>query len=627
MVAAMAGGLPGGMVPGAGSGPTSVAALQSSAGNQATGRLLAGAAPAPAPSTPSLTGSFGQVGDLVNDPALPDATAQVSAADPSSHIDWEKWWADPSNKLSVLRMPLEVLRAWPGPGLLFGAAADGVNIYQDFSQISGEEAPFLKAFMGLRSTLLVINNIIGHLVYIDQFVQDGLAVSVVGIEFTPLSAGLNGLLKLTKSYLDLCLLFIDFGLLCGAGYRASKAPPGSESAKNFAAMFGNYAANSMTDLVTFVIDVIDMVSGGVSNGEVIKSGVGAVNAILKGAIKLSPIIRSILIGWFGIFGGIPLTPKTSALTPEASTASALAVDAGTLAPAARAGAIRIILAELRSMKASYLVGDELLSIAGQTLSTMLTQVREAATKANDGKDPFIAARDAASNAVGRLGEVIGEYANIQATSTTAGEYAAQVEQMADSLIAMVDALQVPDVHIPKADLGDNAVADVAELVTDAAGGLAEGALQTLVDQVKALVDEVKPTIRGPIEEGRATAREAAEFAEFVAAQAGQQIVWASQKSAEISAKLATCATFEDFINLVVAQVMSMLGIEGELTVDDIGTGWTQLGVELDGAIVWAEGLNAPSQTDSDTPGPSPTVAADQEPPANSPREPSSTLTP
>jgi hypothetical protein len=165
------------------------------------------------------------------------------------------------------------------------------------------------------------------------------------------------------------------------------------------------------------------------------------------------------------------------------------------------------------------------------------------------------------------------------------------------------------------------------LVTDAAGGLAEGALQTLVDQVKALVDEVKPTIRGPIEEGRATAREAAEFAEFVAAQAGQQIVWASQKSAEISAKLATCATFEDFINLVVAQVMSMLGIEGELTVDDIGTGWTQLGVELDGAIVWAEGLNAPSQTDSDTPGPSPTVAADQEPPANSPREPSSTLTP
>jgi hypothetical protein len=322
MVAAMAGGLPGGMVPGAGSGPTAVAALQSSAGNQATGRLLAGAAPAPAPSTPSLTGSFGQVGDLVNDPALPDATAQVSAADPSSHIDWEKWWADPSNKLSVLRMPLEVLRAWPGPGLLFGAAADGVNIYQDFSQISGEEAPFLKAFMGLRSTLLVINNIIGHLVYIDQFVQDGLAVSVVGIEFTPLSAGLNGLLKLTKSYLDLCLLFIDFGLLCGAGYRASKAPPGSESAKNFAAMFGNYAANSMTDLVTFVIDVIDMVSGGVSNGEVIKSGVGAVNAILKGAIKLSPIIRSILIGWFGIFGGIPLTPKTSALTPEASTASA-----------------------------------------------------------------------------------------------------------------------------------------------------------------------------------------------------------------------------------------------------------------------------------------------------------------
>jgi hypothetical protein len=542
-----------------------------------------------------------------DEPAFDAQAPKVTAEDPSTGIDWEKWWDDPSNKLSVVRVPLEVLRMYPGYGLLFGGAADIINVYQDFSALSGEDAPFIKLFIGIRSALLIINNAVGHLIYIDQLVQDGLAVSVVGIEFTPLTAFVNDLLKLLKIYLDAWMGFLDFGITCGALYRASKAPPGSESQKTFAALVGSYAANTLVDLTNGIIDVIDIATSAVSNGEVIKTGVNAINAILKGAIKLSPIIRSILIGWAGIFGGIPLTPDVEPAPDNAGAAPAAGeldgapplarriqrlVADGSAKRLGKRALAEIILMELRRMKLAYTTGDMLLGAAGDLLSDMIAQITEAATAANDGKDPFITARDAGHQALRELGERIGEYAQIEALSMSGAEWAAQVSGMADGLLAAVDALKVPDVTIPESDLGDGLLADAAESVLNAAGDLASAGLQALVDQVNGLIEAFKPPVRDAIDGLKVNATEVGDFMAIVAEQARQQIVWAQEKSDEIATKLGQCENFEDFINLIISQALQMAGMDAEFKVDDVRKGWAQLGREIDAAIVWAEGMRA-----------------------------------
>ena len=113
----------------------------------------------------------------------PGADGTTPLADVSSSTDWGAIWDE--HKLDFARTALEVARLYPGYGLFAGFTADGINVYQDFDKIAGEEAPWFKMFLGLRSGIMVLNNGLGHLAYVNQLVQDGMAVSVVFVEFTP----------------------------------------------------------------------------------------------------------------------------------------------------------------------------------------------------------------------------------------------------------------------------------------------------------------------------------------------------------------------------------------------------------------------------------------------------------
>ncbi len=535
--------------------------------------------------------------------------------DPSTNVDFGAMWDAAGGALSIVRVPLEVLRAFPGFGLLAGGASDLINVHQDFALIEHESVPkHVEDLLAARSLLLVLNNAIGHLVYVDQFVQDGLVVSVVGAEFAPLTAWTNIVLKASKLWLGSLQILLDFALSVDAKWLATKAPPGSQSEKNFQAMYGNYTANTINDVTTMLIDITDMMTGGITNGEVVKTGSRAINAILQGEQKIAPIIWSILRGWYGIYGGLELTPQArpapggSGAQPRSKNPPLARTVARRVAARTRAGsgggvtrrvAAQIILMELQGMKGAYATGDLLLGEASSLMATMMADLKDVATTVTGGKDPFIAARDAGKEALDDLSGRLGQLGELEAMSKTGDQYAADVTETADTLLSYIDELKVPDVEIPEAEFGDNPLADLAEGFVNSAGDVANAALQALVDQVNVLVEEVKPMLRQPVEDAKAAAADIGEIMEIAATEARAQIAWAEEMIVELSTKLGKCSNMEDVFNLMVTQVMQMMGLEEDFEIEDIRAAWVALGAGIDEAVAWAERMRAAAAEEDD----------------------------
>ena len=560
--------------------PGTVMALQRAVGNRATARAI----------TPG-----GAV--LARQHPPPATTDAPPATTVQSGTDWSTIWAE--HKLDFARTALEVARMYPGYGLLAGAGADVINIYQDYDNLANEEAPFVKTFMGIRSVIMVVNNGLGHLAYVNQLVQDGLAVSVVFVEFTPVSAATQDIIKFCKTYLDGWMFLLDFGLACGGLYRLTKAPPGSPSAKAWQSMVANYEANALGDLVQGTLDVIDLATGGFSNSEPLKQGTIVIRGLLRQSKFIRELVVAILQGWWNVWGGSAVegvageapapAPQPGAPAVARQVDPALPAGAGDVA---RRVAAEAMLFELAQMKLAYETGDALLGVAADHIRQQMDDLNQVATAVLGGRDPFVVARDAAAEGLRSLEQRIGQLMEMQVMSTTAKEKAASMVALGDSVLAAIDALQVPDVKIPEAELGDNAVADAAEAVLNTAGSVANLGIQAIVDSIKEAVDEGKDTLRAPVLELKNSADDVAAFMQIVVEQAAEQIAFARNKITSVASKLEQCKSFEDVINLIMQQIFEMLGIDSDFKVEDIREGWKEVGTMIDDAIVWAEGLRS-----------------------------------
>ena len=584
-----------------------VSALQRSAGNQAVARLVApplfiARQPAPAPAAgmappspaPPQAGPAGpSAAPAGPQPAAVPAPNQPSAANPQSGINWDEFWA--GNAPNVIRTFLEVARLYPGWGLLAGGAADLMNAKQDFTAIQGEDAPEIKAFMAGRHAVAILNNGLGHVIYVVELVQDIATASVVGAEVDAITIPLNEILLGIKVGVDSVQFLADFGLTCAAQYRSMKAPPGPAGAASRAAwdgMVANYEANLVGDLVGGIFDIIDLSSAGFSNAQPVKQGAKAVKATFDTAKLVKGLVKSVLQGWFGVWGG------------KAFERGAPGGGVHGLAERAAGG---IILQELQAMKAMYTVGDMMIGAAADHIARQLTELNQAATIALGGRDPFITARDAAVEGLGHVEARIGDLAQMQALSTTAKEKTAAIETWCTDTSGKVNALQVPNIEIPEADIGDDALSDLAEGALNMAGDLAGAGLQLLVDQLNAGVDEMKGMLTPPIDTIKTHATDLGQFMQIVADEAREQIASTQARVAEIKGKLAKCNSFEDVVNLIIQQIFDMVGLETDFEIDDIRQLWADVGTMIDEGIAWATALASGTPQE---PPPGTSVAAD-----------------
>src|SRR4029078_8978500 len=175
--------------------------------------------------------------------------------------------------------------------------ADLMNARQDFAAIQGEDAPEIKAFMAGRHAVAILNNGIGHVIYVVELVQDIATASVVGAEVDAITVPLNEVLLGIKVGVDSVQLLRDFGLICAAQYRSMKAPPGPAGAASRAAwdgMVANYEANMVGDLVGGIFDIIDLSSAGFANAGPVKQGAKAVKATFDTATLVQRLLQDML---------------------------------------------------------------------------------------------------------------------------------------------------------------------------------------------------------------------------------------------------------------------------------------------------------------------------------------------
>jgi hypothetical protein len=558
-----------------GFGTPQVSALQRSAGNQVVARLVAPPmfvarqpAPAAAPAPPSpgagpTTAGPSPAGQTPNPP---------TAANPSSGISWDSIWE--GENPNIIRTFLEIARLYPGWGLLAGGAADLMNAKQDFDQIAGVDAPEIEAFMYGRHAVAILNNGLGHVIYVVQLVQDIATASVVGAEVDAVTIPLNELLLGIKVGVDSVQFLTDFGLTCAAQYRSMKAPPGPAGAAErgkWDGMVANYEANLLGDLLTGIFDIIDLSSAGFANAGPVKQGAKAVKATFDTAKFVKGLVKSVLQGWFGVWGG-------------------KAFEQGRLGGPIERGAGAMILAELQQMKLAYTVGDALIGAAADHIAKQLTELNAATTVALGGKDPFITARDEAVKGLGNIEQRIQQMGQMSALATTAKEKSTAIETWAAETRATIDSVQVPDIQIPEADVGDDPLSDLAEGAMNLAGDIAGAGLQLLVDQLNEGVDELKSMLTPPVDTIKDNATELGQFMQVVTDEAKEQIGTAQTRVADIKGKLAKCNSFEEVVNLIIQQIFDMVGLESDFEVDDIRKLWVEVGTMIDEGIVWAEGL-------------------------------------
>ena len=460
-----------------GFGVGQVSALQRSAGNQAVARLVGAAAvhrpparaapaagmapPAPAPPGAGPAGpSAAPAG-----PRPPPPRRRTRRRPRTRRAASTGTSSGRANARTSSAPFLEVARLYPGWGLLAGGAADLMNAKQDFTAIQGEDAPEIKAFMAGRHAVAILNNGVGHVIYVDQLVQDIATASVVGAEVDAITIPLNEVLLTVKvgarqrpvpARLRPHLrreVPLDEGP-ARPDRRRRHARPGT-------AWSPTTRRTCVGDLVGGVFDVIDLSSAGFSNSQPVRQGARAVKGVFDTAKLVKGLIKSRAPGLVRRLG------RQGVRARRARSAASTAL-AGACRPA------RIILHELQVMKAMYTVGD--MMIGGGRRAH-----RQAAHRAQPGGDDRARRPGPVHHRARRRGR--GPRPRRAADrrprpDAGARDHGARRRPTAiETLVRPTRAARstrctVPNIELPEVDIGDDALADLAEGALNMAGDLA-----------------------------------------------------------------------------------------------------------------------------------------------------------
>ena len=554
-------------------GPLSTAqviALQRAAGNGAVSRLMlarepAPAAPAATAAPPAATGA---------PPADAAAPAQTSTGptpeNPSSGVDWEAFFKTPGPGL--IRMSLEVTRGFPGLGFVTGGISDSVNAVQDLLSVDAVAPPELLAFMAGRHTIAILNSGLGHVIYCFEIVQDIATGSVVGAEIDAVTAPLNAILLGGKLAVDQFQAVLDLILLVAAVYNDAtySLPTGDPDAESpWQGMVDNYEANLLGDFAGAMLDVYDFATVGFGNAKVIEQGAMTAKKLweLTGFVKTHAL--TVLQNWWNIWGGN-------------------VVGINNALPRAIAGAL--IADEIKRMQLGYALGDVLIDETAEQMGALTAELELRAQSLLEGRDPFIAARDAAVDGLKAMEDRIAGLGKLQALSSSGAEKAAAVDEACGQGLATLDALALPELDLAGAELGAGAAADFAEDALDLGGMVVDAGLDMMTARLGDQIELVKDSLRGPLEAMRAESAAIGEFLQLLSDVAAAQLAEAEERTARFREQLAQCEDFEGVVDTLLDQIFDVLGMGEGFEVQDIRDSWAQLGVQLDEALVWAEGL-------------------------------------
>lgn len=584
-------------------------------GGPTTGGPTTGASPAPAVGGPGPAPGADFTGASIA-PAPAPGPASVSAgaggtADANTAktgIDWNQMLSDFG---PPARTVLEIGRLVPGWGLLAGLASDSINFASDLSSIpNSENANLATGLVVFRNYVNIYNNALGHVLYVNQLIQDGLAGSVVGAEFTPLTAAANEVLSTTKVVLDEVQMGTDILVEVEAQYEANHAP-GTAEAEQWRQLADNYASNILGDIVNTVLDVISLASAGAANTapiEEAKLPLTLAGSFLKNA---APNIISAINNVLGVWLGSAVTGGRHA------PAGGSGVGGGAGQPAAPGGAgasagVQRIFGTLpggdgeRGSQAAALNDQALvLDIAGGFIDTEAPQARGMydginavigmfEAYANDqiaqidavvgalsgGKSAFQVIRDAVKAGLDDMNGKLAMAQQLGETATNGKANSESISAACTSVMSSLDALVMPDVQIPSVDLGDGVLADAAAAIANTAAEAANLALQAAMSGVSAALDTAKDEVRNPIQELKERADGLGEWLAILATKSTEMVGTLHEHIASFSEGLGHCTNVEQVIDMIIGQVSALTGMP-TFTVQELRDTWNGVGPHID----------------------------------------------
>jgi hypothetical protein len=521
----------------------------------------AGSAPAPLP-VPAGLGPT---------PA-PATTGPGGAPDPETAktgVDWNQILSDFG---SPTRTVLEVGRLIPGWGLLAGLGADSINFAQDIAAIpTSENSELTTVLVVFRNLVNIGNNAVGHILYVDQLIQDGLAGSVVGAEFTPLTAAANEVLSSVKVGLDSVQMGTDIVIEVEALYESNHAPTSAE-AEQWKQFADGYAANILGDIVNLTLDVISLASAGASNTAAVEEAklpLTLAGAFLK---KATPNIIGGLNGVIGVWLGNLVTEGRHAYEGSAEELrdQALAWDV--------AGGF--VDAEGSQAQMTYSTVNFVIDQFAEYADQQVAQMDAVVGALTGGKSTFEVIRDSVNEGLQDMTRKLGMVEQLGSLASDAKTNTATISEACASILSALDALVVPTVTLPEVELGEGILADTAEAIANQAGRAANALIRQAIANVNAKIDGLKSEVRGPVEAVQEKADSIGEWLALLAVECETMASTLNGYITKFSDGLAKCTNVEQVIDLIIGQVSDLTGMP-KFTVQEMRDTWRSVGGYID----------------------------------------------
>jgi hypothetical protein len=527
-----------------------------------------GALPAPGPTPAPMPGPT--PGPAGTTPGA--ATGPGGAPDPETaktDIDWNQILADFG---PPVRTVLEVGRLIPGWGLLSGLGADSINFASDLAAIpNSENADLATGLIVFRNFVNIGNNGVGHILYVNQLIQDGLAGSVVGSEFVPLTAAANEVLSGVKVGLDEVQMGTDIIIEVEALYESNHAPTSAE-AEQWRALADGYAANILGDVVNLTLDVISLASVGAANTAAVQQArapLSLAGAFMKNA---APNIISGINGVLGVWLGSLVTEGRHAYegSPTELRDRALAYNLA-------GGFVDVEAGQART---TYDTIDFVIEAFQAYADQQIEQINTVAMALSGGKTAFELIRDSVQAGLQDMTTKLEMVERLGVMASDAQTNAALISEACAGILDTLEGLVMPEVKLPEVELGEGVVADVAEAIANEAVAAANAAIRRTMAVVTTRIEGIKDEIREPVEAVEERADDIGEWLAILAVQCASMAATLNGHITRFSEGLGRCTNAEQVIDLIIAEISELTGMP-RFTVQEVRDMWRNVGGYID----------------------------------------------
>jgi hypothetical protein len=406
-----------------------------------------------------------------------------------------------------------------------------------------------------------LQNIVGHILYVDELIQDGATVSVVFIELAVLTAPLATALTWIKNILAVANVALDVWVAMEAHNQAARFPTDSAQYANLIDVRNNFIANAVADGIGVLLTIIDSLTGGFANMEVIKTLFKGGKAGAQTAVAFADAGITFIMQQLTIWIPSEVGPDAEGREDMAPIAQNKAVqkapdDHRATTEAERAGQV---MDEMDIIQEVYAIGEGVVEGIGTGIEEIRENVRNLIMVATDGEDPFTFMKNKMVEGLEQFNEELSHMAQLKEMVEQGKEKNQEAKAGMETAKAYISGLTLPEIPDPApTDYGDSWLANAAEWVADKAKQAAAATMQYVRDKLQEAIDFAKETVKGAIDEALEMVDSILEWLTGYAEMLDGVIGQIQEKVAEFTAKLAECEGFGDIFGLLTSAISEMI---------------------------------------------------------------------